>query len=87
MSPFSLIDASRLQARGSIVEDHTFMAARTCALFQKREETPREGKRQDKRFSLSGAMFAGILMSFGVRSNMRVPFDEGGERRHGHYPD
>lgn len=73
MSPFSLIDASRLHARGSSVADHDAKAIETRAMLL---GAPGEGKRKGNRLAPGGAIFAGILMSFGVRASTQAEFGD-----------
>ncbi|MFP6561954.1 hypothetical protein WJ542_27175 [Paraburkholderia sp. B3] len=87
MSPLSLIDVSSLRDRAhSIVGDDRARSAPVDTL-RARDEIGALAQKHDSRFALTGAIFAGILISFGALVAAHVMFGSNGtshETRNSH---
>lgn len=83
MSPFSLLDVSLLRARDhSIADQESALKTGTCALLQPRSAPAAASERSGHTFALTGAIFAGILMSFGALAASQAMFSDNAAPAH-----
>ncbi|WP_322045061.1 hypothetical protein [Paraburkholderia sp. J67] len=77
MSPYSLIDVSSMQERVSTIAGDGEANRGRVAAMQTHDEAATGIEQHGNRFALTGALFAGILVSLTGMAATRSLFDEG----------
>jgi hypothetical protein len=86
MSPLSLIDVSSMhdRVRSIVGDDHA--SPQQTGMLRARDDIAVSVEAKDTRFALTGALFAGILISFGALAAAHVLFDSNGEPQETQHP-
>ncbi|MFD1560204.1 hypothetical protein ACFSHT_31920 [Paraburkholderia silviterrae] len=86
MSPLSLIEISSIRARAHLLAGDEPPHASGTGALRSRDETGAVAEGHDNKFALTGAIFAGILMSFGALAVTHSMFEGSGTAHEMHNP-
>lgn len=78
MSPLSLIDVSSMRDRAHAIVGDDRAQPSPAGSLRARDEVAASAQTHGSRFALTGAIFAGVLISFGALAAAHVMFDGDG---------